>query len=204
VLGRPFSGFVRPEDRDTDLEGFRRLASGEGPVHEVEKRHLRPDGPVRLCHLVSSAVRDAAWRPVRTVAILRDATERRAAGERQRLLAHEVDHHRAKNALAVVQAALRLAPKEDAASYAGAIEGRVRALARAHTLLAEGRWTGADLRTLTEGELAPFLPPEGPVVPGGGAAPPGAAPCWAAPRCGWGPTRRRPCPWRCTSSPPTR
>ncbi|MBX6747863.1 MAG: sensor histidine kinase [Acetobacteraceae bacterium] len=30
------------------------------------------------------------------------------------------------------------------------------ALARAHTLLAQDRWAGADLRALLEGELAPF------------------------------------------------
>src|SRR5207253_2357687 len=44
-------------------------------------------------------------------------------------------------------------------AYAHAIEGRVKALARAHTLLAEGRWSGADLLTLARGELAPFLVP---------------------------------------------
>jgi two-component sensor histidine kinase len=79
------------------------------------------------------------------------------AGEiRLRLLAQEVDH-RAKNALAVVQAALRLTPRHDAAAYAKAIEGRVAALARAQTLLAEDRWRGASLQALLEGELAPFV-----------------------------------------------
>jgi two-component system NtrC family sensor kinase len=61
-------------------------------------------------------------------------TERTAelkAGEASlRLLASEVDH-RAKNALAVVQATLRLTPKLDTESYARAVEGRVSALARA-------------------------------------------------------------------------
>jgi two-component sensor histidine kinase len=79
------------------------------------------------------------------------------AGEiRLRLLAQEVDH-RAKNALAVVQAALRLTPMHDAAAYAKAIEGRVAALARAQTLLAEDRWRGASLQALLEGELAAFV-----------------------------------------------
>ncbi|MFC7543730.1 HWE histidine kinase domain-containing protein [Siccirubricoccus deserti] len=72
----------------------------------------------------------------------------------------EVDH-RAKNALTVVQATLRLTPKEDAQSYARAVEGRVRALARAHTLLAEEQWIGVELWALAEGELAPFLPGAG-------------------------------------------
>ncbi len=85
-----------------------------------------------------------------------DITERRRAEERLLLLAREVDH-RAKNALAVVQATLRLTPRDEAASFARAVEGRVAALARAQTLLAADRWSGAELRALVEGELAPFL-----------------------------------------------
>jgi two-component sensor histidine kinase len=90
------------------------------------------------------------------VATYADVSERRAAEERQMLLMRELDH-RAKNALAVVQAALRLTPKDDAETYARAVGGRVAALARAHTLLAKGQWSGAELRDLARGELAPFL-----------------------------------------------
>jgi two-component sensor histidine kinase len=90
------------------------------------------------------------------VATYADVSERRAAEERQTLLMRELDH-RAKNALAVVQAALRLTPKDDVESYAKAVGGRVGALARAHTLLAKGQWSGAELRDLAWGELAPFL-----------------------------------------------
>ena len=83
-------------------------------------------------------------------------TERKVAEERQALLSREVDH-RAKNALAVVQAALRLTSAPDLSSYVRAIEGRVAALARAQTLLADDRWAGADLHTLLRGELAAFF-----------------------------------------------
>ena len=68
----------------------------------------------------------------------------------------EVDY-RAKNALSVVQAALRLTRAEDLSSYRQAIEGRVAAMARAQTLLADDRWYGADLRALLTGEMEPFL-----------------------------------------------
>jgi two-component sensor histidine kinase len=53
-----------------------------------------------------------------------DITDRRRAEERQELLLREVDH-RAKNALAVVKAALRLTPKGDAKAFSDAIEGRI-------------------------------------------------------------------------------
>jgi two-component sensor histidine kinase len=85
-----------------------------------------------------------------------DITARKAAEARQKLLARELDH-RAKNILAVVQAALRLTPRDDTEAYKRAIEGRVGALARAHSLLAETRWEKAELRALLEGELALFL-----------------------------------------------
>lgn len=157
IVDRPFSDLVHPDDRAEDLEGFRRMCRGEVPTHEVAKRYVRSDGSVRWTELTSAPVRDGAGRIVRTVAIVQDVTERRAAEERQALLVREVDH-RAKNVLAVVQAALRLTPKGDAEAYAKAVEGRVMALARAHTLLAAGRWAGAGLRALLEVELAAFLP----------------------------------------------
>jgi PAS domain S-box-containing protein len=100
-----------------------------------------------------------AYEPMRGggwVATYADVSEQRAAEERQALLMRELDH-RAKNALAVVQAALRLTPKDDVESYARAVGGRVGALARAHTLLAKGQWSGAELRDLAWGELTPFL-----------------------------------------------
>ncbi len=97
-----------------------------------------------------------------------EVKERRRVEERQTLLARELDH-RAKNALAVVQAALRLTPREDAEAFARAVEGRVSALARAHTLLSQGRWDGAELGALAKGELAPFL------AGGAGDGPRGAA-----------------------------
>jgi two-component sensor histidine kinase len=65
--------------------------------------------------------------------------------------------HRVRNLLAVVQATLRLTPKDDPEEYARAVEGRIGALARAHSMLAEARWSGSDLRALIASELAPFL-----------------------------------------------
>ena len=41
-------------------------------------------------------------------------------------------------------------------AYIAAVEGRIGALSRAHTLLSESRWQGADLGRLVEEELAPY------------------------------------------------
>lgn len=97
---------------------------------------------------VYAQVRRCGAMDLRTGTVEREPiTAQKAAEELQNLLMQEIDH-RAKNVLAVVQAALRLTPRNDNHAYAQAIEGRVEALARAHTLLAEGRWTGPDLLTL--------------------------------------------------------
>ncbi|WP_277753856.1 HWE histidine kinase domain-containing protein [Muricoccus nepalensis] len=56
--------------------------------------------------------------------------------------------HRAKNVLAVVQSILRLTRAPDIRAYREAAEGRVAALARAHTLLAHDNWIGAGLRAI--------------------------------------------------------
>src|SRR6185312_11082276 len=86
---------------------------------------------------------------------VRDITERRESEERLRLLAREVDH-RANNLLAVVQGAIALSSAETPAALKEVLIGRISALARAHQLLAGGRWTGADLRRLVEDELRPY------------------------------------------------
>jgi two-component sensor histidine kinase/HAMP domain-containing protein/CheY-like chemotaxis protein len=72
-------------------------------------------------------------------------------------LAREVDH-RAKNILSVVQSICRLSKAEDPAAYMSAVEGRIRSLSIAHTLLSESRWEGADLRKLVGQVLAPYRP----------------------------------------------
>jgi two-component sensor histidine kinase len=88
--------------------------------------------------------------------MLVDITERKAAEDRQRLLAHEVNH-RANNILAVVQSMVRLGKADTVEDFRDTLNGRIQALARAHNLLAKSRWMGADLQHLVSEELAPFM-----------------------------------------------
>jgi two-component sensor histidine kinase/CHASE3 domain sensor protein len=85
-----------------------------------------------------------------------EISERKKAEEREALLAREVDH-RAKNLLAVVQSVVQLTQARDAAELKTGITGRIQALARAHSLLADARWDGAQLGALVREELAPYL-----------------------------------------------
>jgi PAS domain S-box-containing protein len=124
-------------------------------MYEIEMRYRRHDGEYRWHIARAEPVRDEAGRVTAWFGSSTDIHDRKLTEERQVLLMRELDH-RAKNTLAVVQAALRLTPKEDAAAYARAVEGRVTALARAHAMLAAARWEGAELRALLASELAAF------------------------------------------------
>jgi PAS domain S-box-containing protein len=182
AAGAPLAEFTRGIHLDDwpHVETAMRHAMETGEHYEAEYRVLKPDGEERWVAARGRAFLNPAGAPLRFSGTVVDITARRRAEERQTLLSREVDH-RAKNALFVVQAALRLSRAPDLPSYVRLIEGRVAALARAQTLLAEDRWAGADLRTLLHGELAGFLGTgggsgqqavvEGPKV----ALPPGAA-----------------------------
>ena len=128
---------------------------GTGAPFQMEYRVRRPNGEVRWCLTSAAATHDATGALVRVSGVTIDITDRKAAEERQTLLSREVDH-RAKNALALVQSIVRLTRHVNPADYARAIEGRINALSRVHTVLSQSRWQGADLGGLLREELAPF------------------------------------------------
>ena len=88
-------------------------------------------------------------------AAIQDITERKLAEARLKLLAQEVDH-RANNLLAVIQAVVRLTRADTVREFVDAVTGRLIALARAHKLMADSRWTGADLERLIAEETAAY------------------------------------------------
>ncbi len=110
---------------------------------------------LRWCIGAVAASIDATHRVVRLGGVTVDITDRKSAEERQTLLVREVDH-RARNALAVVQSIVRLTRAESKEAYIAAVEGRITALSRAHVLLSESRWQGANLSRLLDEELAPY------------------------------------------------
>ena len=84
------------------------------------------------------------------------AEERRRNDERQTLLIAELNH-RVKNILALISALVKRgqAPDDTLASYVVGLEGRIKALAASHDLIAKS--SVADLRGLIENELAPYV-----------------------------------------------
>jgi PAS domain S-box-containing protein len=155
VIGRNISALLpAPDARGQDNDIAHYLRTGEPRVIGgiIALNGLRKDGAIIPLEASIGEWQDAEGARFFT-GVLRDITERRAAEEKQALLTREVDH-RAKNALTVVQSLLRLTPASDAQSFAAAVEARVAALARVHSLLAQEGWMTADLRVVAERELA--------------------------------------------------
>ena len=161
---------VDPESFDVTVDNVRKLihpddwkhlqnaikpAMPSAPSHQAEFRVCRPNGELRWCIGTAVASVDRTDHIVRISGVTVDITERKQAEEHQALLAREVDH-RARNALALVQSIVRLTRADTVKSYVAAIEGRIAALSRAHTLLAQSRWQGADLARLVDDELAAY------------------------------------------------
>ncbi|MDE2486810.1 MAG: PAS domain-containing protein [Alphaproteobacteria bacterium] len=95
------------------------------------------------------------------LSISRDVTaevNERQASEARALLMREVDH-RARNALTVVQAIVRLTTARSLDAFKQVVQGRVEALARAQTSLARRKWEGAALDEVLEAELAAIALP---------------------------------------------
>jgi PAS domain S-box-containing protein len=145
---------IHHEDRLPLVRGWKNLLK-DAQTFQTEFRVLRPNGETRWCIGSAAASTGPEGRITRVSGVIIDITDRKDAEERQSLLAREVDH-RARNALAVVQAIIRLTRAKTVDGYVEAVEGRIRALSRAHMLLSHARWQGADLGRLVDEELGPY------------------------------------------------
>jgi len=164
IFGVDHSSFVPTEEHilraldPDDVQKLRAAVKGLEPGNEtfdIEIRIIRSDGDARWCQLVAAATFDAEGGLGRLSGVTTDITYRKEAEAHQALLAREVDH-RAKNALAVVQAIVRLAKRDSIEDYIAAVEGRITALAQTHELLSKARWEGAEILHLIQDELAPY------------------------------------------------
>jgi PAS domain S-box-containing protein len=144
---------VHPEDRERFLSLIRQGTTEGGGSCEL--RFVRADGSIRWSLAAGQAVRDKNNQPTHFAGVDLDITARKQAEERQLMLVRELDH-RAKNLLAVVQSVLHLSQAETMSDFIASVDGRIRALSRAHSLLSEARWQNVDLGRIVAEEIAPF------------------------------------------------
>jgi PAS domain S-box-containing protein len=154
VTSDNIQSLLHPQDANQLRRAFAQFANG-AKSYETEFRFKRPDGEIRWCVGTAAATIDRNGRVVRVSGVTVDITERKRAEERQNLLTREVDH-RAKNALALAQSIVRLTRAHDIGAYIRAVEGRISALARIHTILSLSSWQGAKIKRLVDEELAPY------------------------------------------------
>jgi PAS domain S-box-containing protein len=156
VIGKPILILIPVEYLNEEPTILERIRSGERIDH-YETVRVRKDGSSIDISLTVSPLKDSLGKIVGASKIARDITERRRAERQITILAHEAEH-RTKNILATVQAMVHLTQAGTVKDLKTAIEGRLQALAKVHTLLVESRWVGADLHTLVKQELAPYCP----------------------------------------------
>jgi PAS domain S-box-containing protein len=154
VIGKSIMIIIPLERRDEEYGILNRIRRGERVEHFETKRQ-RKDGSLVDISLTVSPVTGEDGKIIGASKIARDITEQKRREEQITLLAREADH-RTNNLLAVAQATVHLTDADTTAELKAAIGGRLRALGNAHALLAQARWTGADLRELAVEELSPY------------------------------------------------
>jgi light-regulated signal transduction histidine kinase (bacteriophytochrome) len=101
---------------------------------------------VSLLHVVLRRINDAAQ-------------ERRRAAERDALLMLELDH-RVKNTIANIQALVLRTSRsaESLTGFVNGLDGRIRSMAKSHSLLSQSRWEGVSIDRLLREELDAYTP----------------------------------------------
>jgi len=154
VIGRNFDLlFTEPDRAAGAARSEIEVALKDGRA-EDSRWHLRKDGERFWAN--GMTVRLDAEEPL-LVKVFRDETPAKRAEEQRILLLHELNH-RVKNTLATVQSVV-----EQTLRAAGVdnelrenLAGRIIALARAHNVLVDQSWAGADLDVLVADVARPY------------------------------------------------
>jgi PAS domain S-box-containing protein len=152
-----FRDRVHPDDIEY-VETNRDTVVQEPQRFHHEFRIVRPNGETRWISSTGSAVYDeVTGEPIRILGSNFDITERKRAEERQGLLIAELDH-RVKNILAQVAAVASSTSRGSRSvdAFLGSLDGRIRSMAIAHTLLSAAGWQSVGLDALVRNEFAPY------------------------------------------------
>lgn len=162
---------IHPDDRGEFLAGLNQAVGALRPV-VMEFRLRAAGGDYRCMRASATELPERYSDRASVIGSAVDVTEERRQHDRQLLLMRELDH-RVKNNLAAVLsvAEATFASTADSNSFMNAFQGRLMAMAHAHTALASGRWTGLELGDLIRTVVAPLASSEsGRVVVSGSSA----------------------------------
>jgi PAS domain S-box-containing protein len=159
-----FLAYIHPGDRSAVRRHI--LAF---PTEETRKRFefrlLRTDGSICWLLDCGRALFDdngEEEEPSRVIGTILDVTERKRVEERQLLLMAELDH-RVKNILANVSAIAKLSSKRGGTveEFVKALDARIQAISRAHSLLRRDSWVGINMDDFCQQLLVPFISRQG-------------------------------------------
>jgi PAS domain S-box-containing protein len=154
MVGKPLKDTIIPSELQAlEDDTLTRVGRGE-LVEQFDTQRIAKDGHRIDISLSVSPVRDRVGNVVGASRVGRDVTKRKEVERLQSLLIGELSH-RVKNTLATVQSianqTVRLA--KSPSDFVSSFDGRLQALARAHTLLTHTTWQGADLLALVRDQL---------------------------------------------------
>jgi PAS domain S-box-containing protein len=154
IIGVSIKVLIPPAQQNEEDTILERLGRDER-IQNYETIRQRKGGGFVDISLTVSPIRGGQGQIIGVSKIARDITERKRSERQITILAREAEH-RTKNILATVQATVHLTQSNTPDGLKKAIAGRIQALANAHSLFAQSRWTGADLRSLVTQELMPY------------------------------------------------
>ncbi|WP_197507482.1 PAS domain-containing protein [Mesorhizobium sp. AA23] len=136
--------FLHPDDVPLLEESLRKAGQQDQSFRLVCRIMRKADRELRWLEVCGRFEFDASGQPVRLVGVTADITERKQLEEHQHLLINELNH-RVKNTLGVVQSLAKQTFKTSDPATLSTFEGRLKALAHVHNLLAERSWERAFL-----------------------------------------------------------
>jgi PAS domain S-box-containing protein len=155
LLGETFNSLMEPGADPTALSQIGRAFEGksdDGP--EISFR--RKDGTIFQASIFISSVRNNRGDVVQQFASFVDVTKHNREKDRLRLLLEELNH-RTQNTLATVLAITRQTLRGMAdEEVVDALEGRILALSKTHSLLGRESWDRVGLRKILDQVLQPF------------------------------------------------
>ena len=86
-----FADVTHPEHRDEDVEAVKKLWAGQIPRYATEKRYLKKNGETIWGSLTASVIPGEDGKPLYSLAIIEDISERKRAEEETRRLAELLD-----------------------------------------------------------------------------------------------------------------
>jgi PAS domain S-box-containing protein len=148
---------VHPDDADRVSLALRSALESRRDRWDAEYRIRRAGGGYAYVQDRGFIKRDANGRPIRLIGAMGDITVRKRFEKRQAMMLRELDH-RVKNNLAAVIALAEqtLRSEQTLEAFGEVFTGRLRALSRTHSVLAESQQKGASLAAIVRQTLEPY------------------------------------------------